>query len=253
MSIQIEKIGSVTVLRFDRPDRKNAITGAMYAALADGLSQAAGDASARVVVIAGSEQIFTAGNDVGDFLNNPPLGAESPVLRFLAAIARFPKPLLAAVCGPAVGVGTTMLMHCDSVYAGESAQFSMPFANLGLCPEAASSLLLPLIAGHQRAAEKLLFGEAFGALEAQQMGLVNKVLPSGEVCSYALARAQLLAEKPASSLIVTKALMKRSLADAVPAAMAAEGANFQRMLGEPAAREAFTAFMQKRKPEFSKL
>lgn len=253
MSIQIEKSGSVTVLRFDRPDRKNAITGAMYAALADGLTEAAGDVLVRVVVLTGSEQIFTAGNDVGDFLNNPPSGAESPVSRFLAAIARFPKPLLAAVCGPAVGVGTTLLMHCDSVYASDSAQFSMPFANLGLCPEAASSLLLPLIAGYQRAAEKLLFGEAFGAVEAQQMGLVNKVLPNAEVFAYAMARARLLAEKPAASLSVTKALMKRSLAEAVPAAMAAEGANFQRMLGEPAAREAFMAFMQKRKPDFSKL
>lgn len=253
MSIASERHGAIQVLRFDRPERKNAITAAMYSALADGLRSAQQDESVRVVVLAGSDTVFTAGNDLGDFLNNPPAGAESPVQRFLSSIAAFPKPLLAAVCGPAVGVGTTMLLHCDSVYAGESAQFSMPFASLGLCPEAASSLLLPAIVGYQRAAEKLLFGEAFGAEEARQMGLVAQVLASSDVLAHTLVRAQMLADKPASSLMVTKSLMKRALSEAIPAAMKAEGAHFQRMLGEPAAREAFTAFMQKRKPDFSKV
>lgn len=253
MSIKVEQHQSVSVLRFDRAERKNAITAAMYAALADGLTQAAADPAIRVVLLAGSEQVFTAGNDLGDFLNSPPSGEEAPVTRFLHAVSTFPKPLLAAVCGPAVGVGTTMLLHCDAVYAGESAQFSLPFANLGLCPEAASSLLLPMIVGYQRAAEKLLFGEPFGAAEAMQMGLVARVMPDAQVFEFALSRAQTLAAKPASALAVTKSLMKRGLAEAVPAAMQAEGAHFRRMLGEPAAREAFTAFMQKRKPDFSKV
>ena len=253
MTIRTDRYDSVVVLNFDRPERKNAITAAMYAQLADGLGQAAEDASVRVVVIAGSDSVFTAGNDLGDFMNNPPRGGESSVTRFLRTIAAFPKPLIAAVCGPAVGVGTTMLLHCDQVYAGDNAKFSMPFANLGLCPEAASSLLLPMIVGYQRAADKLLFGETFGADEALQMGIVSRVLPAAEVNAFALARAQVLASKPAASLAVTKALMKRPLAEAIAAAMLAEGEQFSKLLSGPAAREAFSAFMAKRKPDFSKI
>jgi enoyl-CoA hydratase/carnithine racemase len=253
MSIRTDRHDSIVVLNFDRPERKNAITAAMYTQLADGLAQAAQDASVRVVIIAGTEQAFTAGNDLGDFLNNPPSDAESPVWRFLGGIATFPKPLLAAVCGPAVGVGTTLLLHCDQVYAGDNAQFSMPFASLGLCPEAASSLLLPMIVGYQRAAEKLLFGEPFGAAEALQMGIVSKIMPAAQVNEFALARAQLLAAKPASALAATKALMKRPLADSIATAMRAEGDQFGKLLAGPAAREAFSAFMAKRKPDFSKV
>ncbi|HMN83813.1 MAG TPA: enoyl-CoA hydratase [Burkholderiaceae bacterium] len=253
MSIRIEHQGPVVTLSFDRPDRKNAITAAMYAALADGLNAAAADGGARVAVIGGSAAAFTAGNDLGDFLNNPPSGDDTPVFRFLRAIATFPKPLIAAVCGPAVGVGTTLLLHCDLVYAGDNARFALPFANLGLCPEAASSLLLPRLAGHARAAEKLLFGEPFDANEARAMGLVNEVLPADQVAARAQVRAQELATRPLSSLLVTKALMRAPVDEAIAAQMTAEGKHFRRMLGEPAAKEAFSAFLQKRKADFSKV
>ena len=245
--------GAIMRLGFQRPERRNAITTRMYAALAQGLQQAAADASVKVVVLHGTAQAFTAGNDLGDFLNNPPASDDAPVLRFLAAISSFPKPLVAAVNGPAVGVGTTMLLHCDLVYAGEDAQFSLPFASLGLCPEAASSVLLPALAGYARAAEKLLFGEPFDASEAREMGLVNKVVPAAQVLEFALARAQALARQPASSLLETKRLMRAPLAAQVQRAMVDEGASFRRMITEPAAREAFSAFLEKRKPDFTKL
>lgn len=253
MSIRTEHQGSVVTLSFDRPDRKNAITAAMYAALADGLNAAAADDTVRVAVIGGTDAAFTAGNDLGDFLNNPPSGDDTPVFRFLRAISTFPKPLIAAVCGPAVGVGTTLLLHCDLVYAGDNARFALPFANLGLCPEAASSLLLPRLAGHARAAEKLLFGEPFDAAEGRAMGLVNEVLPADQVAARAHARAQDLATRPLSSLLVTKALMRAPVNEAIAAQMTAEGGHFRRMLGEPAAKEAFSAFLQKRKADFSKV
>ncbi|RPH66142.1 MAG: enoyl-CoA hydratase [Burkholderiales bacterium] len=252
LNIDIQSSGGVCVLRLDRSDRKNAITAAMYAALADGLAQAASEPAVRVAVIRGHETAFTAGNDLGDFLNNPPSGEDAPVFRFLRAIAGFPKPLIAAVCGPAVGVGTTLLLHCDLVYAGENATLRLPFVDLGLCPEAASSLLLPAIAGHQRAAEKLLLGEPFGAAEAKELGIVNRVMPVAEVDDFAIAQARKLAAKPLSSLLATKSLMKDGLAAAVRERMVAEGALFGKMLREPAAREAFTAFMEKRAPDFSK-
>jgi len=244
--------GAVLGLGFDRPERRNAITTQMYRLLADALGAAASSPEIRVVVLHGHPDVFTAGNDLNDFLKNPPAAEDSPVLRFLAAISRFEKPLIAAVNGPAVGVGTTMLLHCDLVYAGADAQFSLPFASLGLCPEAGSSLLLPVLAGYARAAEKLLFGEPFGADEAREMGLVNKVVPAAQVLDYALERAQLLACQPLSSLLHTKRLMRTPLALQVAAAMADESATFRRLLTEPAAREAFAAFLQKRKPDFSK-
>ena len=243
--------GAVLQLGFDRAERKNAITARMYAALADGLDFAAGSPAIRVVVLHGHPDIFTAGNDLGDFLSNPPSGEDAPVHRFLATISRFPKPLIAAVTGPAIGVGTTLLLHCDLVYAADNAQFSLPFASLGLCPEAGSSVLLPALAGYARAAEKLLFGEPFDAGEAREMGLVNKVLPRAQVLGFALERAQALAQRPVSSLLQTKRLMRAPLAAPVTTAMADESATFRRMLTEPAAREAFSAFMQKRKPDFS--
>lgn len=244
---------SVMVLRFDRASRRNAITVSMYAALADGLEQAATDNTVRVVVLTGSTEAFTAGNDLKDFRDNPPQGADAPVHRFLRALLAFPKPLIASVCGPAVGVGTTMLLHCDLIYAGENATLVLPFVNLGLCPEAGSSVLLPALAGHQRAAEKLLFGEPFDAREAQAMGLVNRVLPAAEVEPHALARAAELAARPLSALIATKALMKQGGADAVAQAMKREGEQFGRLLRSPAAREAFSAFLEKRKPDFARV
>ena len=163
----------VCTLTIHRVQRKNSLTAAMYADLADGLQRARDDAAVRVVVIQGHETVFSAGNDIGDFLNTPPTSADAPVFRFLNGISRFPKPLVAAVCGPAVGVGTTMLLHCDLVYAGDNAAFSMPFVNLGLCPEAASSLLVPRLLGHARAAEALLLGEPFTAESAMEWGPVS--------------------------------------------------------------------------------
>ena len=243
----------VTTLTINRVEKKKSLTAAMYAALAQGIAQAAQDSSQRVLVIQGHETVFSAGNDVADFLNQPPTGTDAPVFHFLQGIATFPKPLLAAVCGPAVGVGTTMLLHCDLVYAGDNAVFSMPFVNLGLCPEAASSLLVPRLMGHQRAAEALLLGEPFMAEAALEVGLVNRVLPPTEANAYAQQQARKLAAKPLSSLIETKRLLKGAQTPAVLERMQEEGGIFRRMLTEPAAKEAFGAFLQKRKPDFSKL
>jgi len=251
MSIRVQTENAITSIAFDRPDKKNAITAAMYAALADALAAAGEDAAVRCVVIHGSTQTFTAGNDVQDFLMNPPHGEDSPVSRFLRGIAGFAKPLVAAVNGVAVGVGTTMLLHCDLVYAGESARFSMPFTQLALCPEAASSLLLPAVAGHQRAAEQLMLGEPFGAAQAREMGFVNAVLPDDQTIAHAMAQAGKLARLPASSLRATKRLMKQAQQEAVARQMAAEGAEFATMLRAPEAREAFAAFLEKRKPDFT--
>jgi enoyl-CoA hydratase/carnithine racemase len=242
----------VMTITFNRLDKKNSITSSMYATMAEALAQAATDPAVRVVVFQGHESIFSAGNDIGDFLNQPPSTQESPVFRFLRGIATFEKPLLAAVAGPAVGIGTTMLFHCDLVYAGDNAAFSMPFVNLGLCPEAASSLLAPRMFGYHRAAEALLMGEPFFAEAAQEVGLVNRVVPPTEVNGYAQAQARKLAGKPLSSLIETKRLMKGDT-QAVLQKMDEEGKSFGRMLREPAAKEAFGAFMEKRKPDFSKL
>ena len=251
--ILVHSESGILTLTFNRPDKKNSITAAMYQQLADALKAAADDASTRVVVIQGSETIFSAGNDLGDFMNNPPAGDGSPVFQFLHGIAAFPKPLLAAVCGPAVGVGTTLLLHCDLVIAGDNAAFSMPFVNLGLCPEAASSLLVPQMMGYHRAAEALLLGEPFLAEAALEVGLVNRVVPPSEATRVAMQWAQKLAAKPISSLIETKRLLKKGNADTVKTRMTEEGASFGRMLREPAAKEAFSAFMERRLPDFSKV
>ena len=243
----------VTTVTLNRLDRKNSITAEMYGAMADALATAASDDAVRVLVFQGHETVFSAGNDIGDFLNNPPATAESPVFRFLRGLATFEKPLVAAVCGPAVGVGTTMLFHCDLVYAGDNAAFSMPFVNLGLCPEAASSLLVPQMLGYHRAAEALLLGDPFMAEAALEVGLVNRVVPPTEANGVAQAAAQKLAAKPLSSLMETKRLMKRGLQQRVLDQMTAEGEVFARLLSAPAAKEAFGAFMEKRKPDFSKV
>ena len=247
----------VMTITFNRLDKKNSITSAMYGALADALADAQYKDTVRVVVLQGHETIFSAGNDIGDFLNNPPADPNSsvkaPVFRFLHGISTFTKPLIAAVCGPAVGVGTTMLFHCDLVYAGDNAAFSMPFVNLGLVPEAASSMLVPHMFGYHRAAEALLLGEPFMAEAALEVGLVNRVLPPTEANTYAQSVARKLAAKPISSLIETKRLMKKGQAALIEKQMAEEGVSFSRMLTEPAAKEAFGAFMERRKPEFSKI
>ena len=243
----------VMTITLNRVDKKNSFTAAMYALLADALTQAATDTAVRVVLFQGHETVFSAGNDIGDFLNKPPSGPDAPVFRFLNAIATFPKPLLAAVCGPAVGIGTTMLLHCDLVYAGDNAMFSMPFVNLGICPEAASTLLVPQLMGYHRAAEVLLMGDPFMAEAALEVGLVNRVVPPTEATSLAQQQARRLAAKPMSSLIETKRLLKASITPTVLERMREEGAIFGRMLQEPAAKEAFGAFLEKRKPDFSSL
>ena len=241
----------VMTLTINRVDKKNSITAAMYAAMADALAAAVTDAAVKAVVIQGHETIFSAGNDIGDFLNKPPSTQDSPVFRFLRGISSFPKPIVAAVCGPAVGIGTTLLLHCDLIYAGDNAAFSMPFVNLGLCPEAASSVLVPQLMGYPRAAEALLLGEPFSAETALEIGLINRIVPPAEVSALAQQQARKLAAKPLSSIIETKRLMKKGNASLVAERMAEEGDSFGRMLGEPAAREAFSAFMQKRRPDFS--
>ncbi|MBL0422248.1 enoyl-CoA hydratase [Ramlibacter sp. AW1] len=251
--ILIHREAGVTTLTFNRPARKNSITGAMYQSLAQALEAAQAADDTRVVVLQGHETVFSAGNDIEDFMQRPPTAADAPVFRFLQALANFPKPLLAAVCGPAVGIGTTMLLHCDLVYAGDNAAFSLPFVNLGLVPEAASSLLVPQLMGHQRAAEALLLGEPFMAEAALEVGLVNRVVPPSEANALAQAQARKLAAKPSVPLRETKRLMKQARQALVLQHMQDEAAIFARMLTEPAAREAFGAFMDKRRPDFSKL
>ena len=243
----------VQTITFNRLDKKNSITAAMYSVLATALVQAQADAAVRVVVFQGHASVFSAGNDISDFLNHPPIGADTPVVNFLQALAGFTKPLVAAVCGPAVGIGATLLLHCDLVYAGDNAAFSMPFVNLGLCPEAASSLLLPQRIGYHRAAEVLLLGEPFMAEAALELGLVNRVVAPTEANAMAQAQARKLAAKPMASLLETKRLMKMGQAAAVDQRIQDEVASFGRMLREPAAREAFAAFMAGRRPDFSAL
>ncbi|MDI9331290.1 MAG: enoyl-CoA hydratase [Alphaproteobacteria bacterium] len=242
----------VLTLTLNRVDKKNALTAAMYADLARGLTQGASDPQVRVALIQGHETVFSAGNDLADFLNQPPQGTDSPVFHFLHGISTFPKPLLAAVSGPAVGVGSTMLLHCDLVVAGDNAAFSMPFVNLGLCPEAASSLLVPQLMGYHRAAEALLLGEPFFAEAALETGWVNRVVPPTEANVVAQQWARKLAAKPLTALLETKRLLKSGQAEAVAQRMGQEGEMFRRMLHEPAAKEAFAAFFEKRKPDFSK-
>lgn len=248
--ILIDTAAGVTTLTLNRVAKKNSLTAAMYAELADAFTQAQANLEVRVVVLQGHETVFSAGNDIADFLQNPPTSPDVPVFRFLRAISVFTKPIVAAVCGPAVGIGTTLLFHCDLVYAGDNAAFSMPFVNLGVCPEAASSLLAPQRMGYGRAAEALLLGDPFLAEAALEMGLISRIVPPAEASALAQRQAQRLAGKPLTSLLETKRLMKQGQAALVAQRMAEEAVIFGRMLGEPAAREAFTAFMEKRQPNF---
>lgn len=243
----------VMTLTFNRVDKKNAITQDMYTSLADALEQAEKDPAVRVVLIQGHETIFSSGHDLSVFMNKPPDPQNQPVFRFLHKISAFTKPLVAAVAGPAMGIGATMLFHCDVVYAGDNATLSMNFVNMGLCPEGASSYLGPKMMGYHRAAEAILMAEPIAAEAALEMGLVNRVMPPAEVNAYAQARARKLASKPMSSLIETKRLMKAPYADSIKAQIAEERISFGRMLREPAAKEAVRAFMEKRKPDFLNL
>ncbi len=257
MDILTNKADGILTIEFNRAERKNAITAVMYQAMADALTDAEGDSAVRAILIVGKPEIFTAGNDLDDFMkNSAPVEGVSPearpVFQFMRALSGSSKPVVAAVSGAAIGIGTTMLLHCDLVYAADNAKFSMPFAQLGLCPEFASSMLFPQLAGYPRAAEKLLLGEAFLAQEALQMGLVSKVLPLDELLPFAQRQAAKLVALPAASIRATKALMKRSRNAAITDAMKAENELFGAMLLAPEAKEAFTSFFEKRKPDFSK-
>lgn len=239
-------------IMINRPQKKNALTRAMYAAMAEAITRAEEDSSIRVVLLHGSQDCFTAGNDLKDFRAFRQDGNNKDVSNFLSAISRAEKPIVAAVGGVAVGVGTTMLLHCDLVYAGEGAKFRMPFVALGLCPEAASSFLLPRLIGHQRASELLLLGEPFSATKAFEIGLVNAVYPDSEYIDKAFTHAVNLAHQPPASVRITKALLKKSIAQTIADTMAEERKQFSERLNSGECAEALTAFFERRKPDFSK-
>lgn len=250
--VLVEQEGYVLKIRMNRPDKKNALTHEMYTAMAVAFEAANREASVRSVFLSGIEGCFTAGNDMVDFLGNPPKDLDSPVFRMLKAMLHCSKPVVAAVSGPAVGIGTTMLLHCDLVYCDDTARFQLPFASLGLCPEAGSSLLLPLLAGYHRAAEILMLGEPFDSSTAQRMGLVNSVQPAEALDDFVIGRARQLASQPAAAIRLTKSLMKRSMMAVLPEVMEYEGGMFISRLASPEAKEAMSAFMEKRKPDFSR-
>jgi enoyl-CoA hydratase/carnithine racemase len=251
-AIQLETSACVARVAINRPDKKNALTADMYQGLADAIAAAEADTGTRVIVIHGQPGCFCAGNDLNDFLRNPPHGEDAPVTRFLRAISTARKPLVAAVDGPAVGIGTTMLLHCDLIYATARARFHLPFASLGLVPEAASSLLLPLMAGYQRAAELLLLARPFDADQARAAGIVTAIVPEDALLERALEAATTLAALPPESVRTTKALMKQQWAAPVAERMAAESRLFRERLGSPEAKEAFRAFLEKRPADFSR-
>lgn len=246
--ILMECRDGVMLIRIHRPDRKNALTLSMYTALTAALESAAGDPEVRVAVLTGSGDSFTSGNDIADFLAAPPTGEDSPVFRFLAALRQFEKPLIAAVNGIAVGIGVTLLLHCDLVYVRAGAMLQLPFVNLGLCPEAASSLLLPRLIGYPRAAELLLLGEPFSAEQALDWGLINALGADADATlEQALATARRLARQPAAAVRLTKALLKRSEAEAVRETLALEGRHFKERLRSPEAIAALQAFAGRRR------
>ncbi|TNE75488.1 MAG: enoyl-CoA hydratase [Gammaproteobacteria bacterium] len=243
----------ILTVRIDRPERKNALTHDMYTALGDALERALNEPAIRCVLFTGSSECFTAGNDLGDFAKGLP-GAfeETPVGRFLLLLATATKPVVAAVNGPAVGIGTTMLLHCDMVFAGDNARFQMPFANLGLCPEGGSSLLLPSWLGRVRAAELLMLGKAFSAEDAYRLGLINRICDASETEQQANEACRQLAAQPPAAMRATKALLNRPNTETLQATMLEEGALFAERLKSPEAAEAFQAFMAKRAPDYSR-
>ena len=242
--ISSHREGAIQVLSFNRPEKMNALTREMYSGLAAGLNEAAGDFGVRAVVLTSEGDHFTAGNDIADFMSSPPTSEDSDVARFLGSLLEFPKPLIAAVKGNAVGVGTTMLLHCDIVIAGPSAKFSMPFASLGLVPEAGSSYLFPSLVGYQRAAKIFFTGESFSADSAVEMGLVASI--AAEPLREALEIAEHISKQPPQAMINTKALLKASKHDAVAAVMKAEFELFSLALQSEEAMEAFMNFMAKK-------
>lgn len=239
-------------LTLNRPEKKNALTVAMYQDLTAGLRQAHKDPAVRVVLVSGAKDVFAAGNDLVDFMKTPPTGMDSPVVQFLVALSELPKPIICAVAGPAIGIGTTMLLHADLVYADDSARFRMPFVNLGLCPEGASSYLLPRLMGRPRASELLFFGEDFSASRALELGLLTAVVPTGKLAGFAWDRAVRLARQPPNSLRATKDLLRRHTVEQIKAALKQEGDVFAERVRSDEAMEAFSAFFEKRTPDFSR-
>jgi enoyl-CoA hydratase/carnithine racemase len=242
-----EEGGRVRVVVFNRPAKKNALTVAMYATLAEQLAAAAALPLVRAVVLTGAGDAFTAGNDIRDFVSDPPVGDDSAVLQFLRALVDFPKPIVAAVNGPAIGVGTTMLLHCDLVLAASSARFQLPFVQLGLCAEGGSSLLLPEIVGWQRASELLLWGEPFDAATAHRIGLVNEIVPDLELSGRTSQRLARLLSLPPEAVAITKALLRKPLRERLEQAMTREAAMFRERLASEEAARAFTAFLEKKR------
>ena len=256
MNIRTGTLNGVATIEIARPEKKNALTIAMYLAMADALDAAREDSGVRAVLIAGQPGIFSSGNDIEDFMSRPPGQgahmAESPVHRFMHALLACDKPVIAAVTGGAVGIGTTMLLHCDLVYVADDARLAMPFVSLGLVPEFASSLLVPQLMGHRRAAEKLLLGEPFSAEQAVECGIANAVLPAAEVLPHARRVAERFNALPPGAVREAKRLMRAPQQALVEATLRSEGELFAARLRSPEAMEAFQAFFQKRKPDFSK-
>jgi enoyl-CoA hydratase/carnithine racemase len=249
--IQTELKDDVLRITIDRPEKKNALTSAMYDALADAVEQGEATPEVRVMLLHGNGDSFTAGNDLEDFVANPWKGhAVPPALRFIAAMAGAKKPVVAAVHGSAVGIGVTILLHCDLVYAADNAKLVMPFVNLGIVPEAGSTVLLPALMGHQRASELLLLGLPVGAQRAYELGLVNAVVAPDTLLATALNAAKTLTEKPAAAVRATKALLKKAGATELERAIREEVQVIAERLDSPETREALTAFLQKRKPNF---
>jgi enoyl-CoA hydratase/carnithine racemase len=250
--IATEHIGSILRVQLNRPAKRNAMTSAMYVALAEIFKQAANDENTRVVLWHGAGDSFCAGNDIEDFLRNPPGPGESPQAGLMDGLVNFDKPLVAAVQGAAIGGGTTMLTHCDFIYAGESTRFQMPFINLAVVPEFGSSCSVPARIGHVRAAELILLGIPFDARRAAELGLVTQVLSDKEVLARATETAGKLAAKPAGALQASKRLMKQPFREKIEAAMKAENQEFSAQVRSEDAKEAFTAFLEKRKPNFAR-
>lgn len=244
--ITVDSLEAVRVIRLARPEKKNAITEAMYAALHEALDAAREDASVRVVLLGGAPGMFTAGNDLADFLQHPPTGEDSPVFRFLHALVEFPKPIVVAVDGAAIGIGTTLLLHCDLVVATPRASFALPFAKLALVPEAGSSFLLPLVAGYHRAAEWLLLGEPFSGEEAHRAGLVNRLVAPEALEETAMSLAQALAALPPEAVQLSKRLLRDPLHDATMGTIRREAAVFVERLKSAEARQAFQAFFMRK-------
>ncbi|QIL91555.1 enoyl-CoA hydratase [Microbulbifer sp. SH-1] len=250
--IRSQVSGRVLEITINRPERKNALTMAMYSAMADLLDAAAVDSEVRVVILTGSGGAFTSGNDLTDFLGGSASGEESPVFRFMQALYRFPKPVIAAVAGPAVGIGTTLLLHCDLSIAEDDAVFQMPFVNLGLCPEYGSSFLLPRIMGHTKASELLLLGKKFDAQTAADVNICNEVVYSGEALDRARVYAAELAQKAPEAVRLTKKLLRQGTLESGMAAIREEAGHFKARLQSDEFREAATAFMEKRPADFSR-